>query len=103
VACALREGAEHERDSSLEWLRDYSAWLRATARELDRRAENLHDDAHDLVSDLANALLSTLRLLRGSPGARADYLLCGIANKTPGWIEPLQRRMRWLETTKETP
>ena len=97
VAHSLREAAEHERESSLEWLRDYSAWLRATARELDRRAENLSDDAYDLVSDLASGLLTTLRLLRGAPGNRPDYLLCGLAEKDPEWLRPLRRRMDWLE------
>src|SRR5690606_41193749 len=55
--------------------------------------------SHALVSDICRGLLEAGRALCGAPvGAnRLDYLLCRIASQQPDWIEPLKRRMSWLE------
>jgi len=75
-------------------------WLRATSKLVEIRARDLSPTAHDLVSDLCLWLLEVGRALICTPvgsSNRLDYLLCDLANQQPDWIEPLKRRMSWLE------
>ena len=79
-------------------------WLRATSRLVEERAQRVSPTDHGLVSDLCLWLLEVGRALICTPvgsSNRLDYLLCGIANREPDWIEPLKRRKNWLEPPTE--
>ena len=100
VARAFEEAADSRAYlPRLPEFAEETEWLRATSQLVERRARDLAPTAHALVSDICRGLLEAGRALCGAPvGAnRLDYLLCRIASQQPDWIEPLKRRMSWLE------
>lgn len=101
VVSALWEAAE--RRSTLPPFEEFAfptTWIRATAHVVTLRANDLAPDAYDTVSEIARGLLAAGRALMGTPFAsgRLDYLLVGLSEQQPDWIEPLKRRKEWLRT-----
>lgn len=99
VALALRECVECANDEAWE----QNDCFRTLADAVERRASTLHWSAYDVVSELCYALQLTLLTLCGSGSfyPRADYLLFGLANQQPDWIETMKRRKHWLALVQE--
>src|SRR5690606_14595387 len=100
VARAFEEAADRR-----AYLPDFpefvavTQWLRATSQLVECQARKLPPTAHGPLSDICLWLLEFGRALCFTPlgGNRLEYLLCRIASQQPDWIEPLKRRMSWLE------
>lgn len=101
VAFALRECIDD--NALMDWQVEQNDFFRTLADAVERRASILHWSAYGVVSQLCRSLLFTLRTLYGSGSltARADYLLCRLAEEQPDWIETMKRRQHWLAMVRK--